>query len=215
MYEKQQDASQVNKRTVQDFPQISGKAEEEKKKKRRRGSRRRVFTWLCMCWASLAVTYVGVSKSSMALPFSFSYFSLYFTCRKAPQIKQHVSNRGFTFLSSQFLTPLSYFNARPPLTDRLHYISEMECAALQHWKVVGTWVVADMVTFWTLNTFAKGETTTIPKVQLYNIFLCSLKNTNSINRSIYTQKISLNPVFICYQINSTPACQSARRRDVR
>lgn len=39
----------------------------------------RAFTWLCMCWASLAVTYVGVSKSNMGLPFSFSYFSLYFT----------------------------------------------------------------------------------------------------------------------------------------
>lgn len=36
-------------------------------------------TWLCMCWASLAVKYVGVSKSIMAFPFSFSYFSLYFT----------------------------------------------------------------------------------------------------------------------------------------
>lgn len=40
------------------------------------------FTWLCMCWASLAVTYVGVSKSSIGLPFSFSYFSLYLTWNK-------------------------------------------------------------------------------------------------------------------------------------
>lgn len=42
--------------------------------------RTNTLTWLCMCCASLAVTYVGVSKSSMALPLSFSYFSLYFTC---------------------------------------------------------------------------------------------------------------------------------------
>lgn len=40
------------------------------------------LTSLCMCWDSLAVRYVGVSKSSMGLPLSFSYFSLYFTCQE-------------------------------------------------------------------------------------------------------------------------------------
>lgn len=37
------------------------------------------LTSLCICWDSLAVMYVGVSKSNMGFPRSFSYFSLYFT----------------------------------------------------------------------------------------------------------------------------------------